>query len=168
MRFQKGEHYPHPPRGRARHPYHVSDLARCARRLNLSNTRIRSTRETLTIKLWIWQATFGNGPHLSQRELARQLGVCRSYIHKVQHQRAQATHALAREAGVTMDDLLAAQDFTAGIREQEPTLLRPVHATRCEKARPLTEDEIIAQTWREVVEWKRKNLQSGGRGWFRW
>jgi translation initiation factor IF-1 len=168
MRFQKGVHYPHPPRGRARCPYLVSDAAQQARRQNLSKTRIRSGRETLTIKLWIWQDTFGDGPHLSQRELARQLGVCRSYIHKVQHQRAEAIDALTRGPRVTTDDLLGAQRFTVKLSEQEPRLLRAVHSSRSEKARALTEDEIIAKTWREVNDWKRKNSSYGGRGWFRW
>jgi hypothetical protein len=168
MRFRKGEHYPHPPRGPARRPYHVTEAARCARRLNLSKTRIRSSREILTIKLWIWQDAFGDGPHLSQRELARQLGVCPSYVHKVQHQRAEAIDALTRDARVTMDDLLAAQRFTAKLREQRPRLLGEVHSSRSKKGRALTEDETIAQTWREVADWKRKNWSSGGRGWFRW
>lgn len=42
MRFQKGEHYPHPPRRRARRPYHVSEAAHRARRRNLSRSQLRS------------------------------------------------------------------------------------------------------------------------------
>lgn len=167
MRFEKGIHYSHPPRGPARRPYQVSEAARRARRLNLSKARIRSSREILTIKLWIWQDTFGDGPHLSQRELARQLGVCCSYVHKVQHERAEAIDALTREARVTVDDILAGQRFTAKLREQEPGLLGTVSASRSEKPRVLSEDEIIAKTWCEVNDWKRKNSSYSGRGWFR-
>lgn len=130
MRFLKGVHYPHRPGGPARRPYHVSEAARRARRLNLSKTRMRSSQEILTIKLRIWQDTFGNGPHLSQRELARQLGVCPSYIHKVQHQGAEAVDALTRGQRVTMDDLAAARRFTARLRELEPGLLRVVGSNR--------------------------------------
>ena len=168
MRFEKGVHYPHPPRGSARRPYHVSESARRARRQNLSKTRSRSSREIQTIKLWIWQNTFGDGPHLSQRELARQLRVRPSYVHKVQHQKAEAIDALTRGPRVTMDDLLGAQRFAVKLSEQEPRLLRAAHSSRSEKARALTEDEIIAKTWREVNDWKRKNSSYGGRGWFRW
>ena len=139
MRFEKGVYYSHPPRGPGRRPYHVSEAARRARRLNLSKTRTRSSPEIQTIKLWIWQDTFGDGPHLSQRELARQLGVSRSYIHKVQHQGAEAIDALTRGPRVTMDDLAAAQRFSAKLREQEPNSLRAVRDSLDYDRRPTAE-----------------------------
>lgn len=167
MRFRKGEHYPHPPRGPARRPYHVSDLARRARRRNLSNSRRRSDRETAVIKLLIWQALFGDGPRPTQRALAHQLGVWPSYICKVQKQSAQRLDALGNGTRVTLDDLHDARLFATKLRERGNDLLRAVHSSGYEKSSALTEDEIIANNWREVSEWKRKNLPYGGRGWFR-
>jgi hypothetical protein len=167
MRFQKGVHYPHPPRGRARRPYHVSDAARRARRRNLSRSRLRSDRESAVIKLLIWQSCFDDGPCPSQRILARKLGVWPSYVCKVQKQSSQALGALAKGIRVTLADLYDARRFAARLKQQEPRLPREVRSSRCEKGRVPTEDEIIAATWREVAEWKRKNLSYGGRGWFR-
>ena len=86
MRFEKGIHYPHPPRGPARRPYHMSDAARRARRFNLSRFRLRSDGETAVIKLLIWQASFDDGPRPTQRALARLLGVWPSYVCKIQKQ----------------------------------------------------------------------------------
>ena len=125
MRFLKGTHYPHPPRGPGRGRYNMSDAARRARRRNLSKSRQRSDRESLVIKILIWQSCFDDGPHPSQRSLARQLGVCPSYISKVQKQSARALDALASGKRVTLDDLDKALRFTARLREQEPGLLAP-------------------------------------------
>jgi hypothetical protein len=121
MRFLKGTHYPHPPRGPGR--YNMSDAARHARRLNLSKSRLRSERESLIIKILIWQACFDEGPRPSQRSLARQLGVYPSYVSKVQKQSPRGLDALARTGCVTLDDLNKARRFTARLREQEPGLL---------------------------------------------
>jgi|SRR5580700_2560770 hypothetical protein len=123
MRFFKGTHYPHPARGLGRGRYYMSDAARHARRRNLSKSRLRSDRESLVIKILIWQSCFDYGPRPSQRSLARQLGVYPSYVCKVQKQSARALDALARGHSVTLDDLDKARRFTARLREQEPGLL---------------------------------------------
>jgi len=94
--FLKGIHYPHPPRGPGRGRYLVSDAARRERRLNLSNSRLGSERESRVIKLLTWQSHFEGSPcRPSQRALARQLGVCPSYICKIQKQSARGLDALA-------------------------------------------------------------------------
>jgi hypothetical protein len=115
MRFQKGVLYPHPSRGLARRPYNVSEAARRARRRNLSRSRVRSDRETLVIKLLIWQACFDDGPRPTQRALARILGVWPSYVCKVQRQSAKGLDALASGQRVNFDDLEDARRFTAGL-----------------------------------------------------
>jgi hypothetical protein len=125
MRFLKGIRYPHPPRGHGRGTYYMSDEAMRARRRNLSNSRLRSARESLVIKLLIWQPCFEGGPRPSQRALARQLGVCRSYVSKIQAQSEPGLDALAKGNRVTLDDLYEARRFTATIRELEPALLAP-------------------------------------------
>jgi hypothetical protein len=124
VRFIKGIHYPHPPRGPGRRRYHVSDAARRARRLNLSKSRLRSDRESAVIKLLIWQSCFDGGTPPSQRALARQLGVYPSYVCKVQRRSAIGLDALASGMRATFDDLDKARRFTVRLREQEPGLLR--------------------------------------------
>ena len=96
MRFRKGEHYPHPPRGPGRGLYRMSDAARRARRQNLARSHTRSNRETLVIKLLIWQSSFDDKRANSQRSLARQLGVSPSYVCKIQAQAEKGLDALAR------------------------------------------------------------------------
>jgi hypothetical protein len=123
MRFKNGTHYPHPLRGPGRGCYHMSDAARHARRTNLSRSRLRSDWESRVIKLLVWQTCFGGGPRPSQRVFARQLGVCPSYVCKIQKQSAGGLEALARGTRVTLDDLEDARRFTAKLREQEPNLL---------------------------------------------
>jgi hypothetical protein len=66
MRFLKGTHYPHPSRGLGRGRYNMSDAARRARRRNLSKSHLRSDRESLVIKILIWQSCFDDGPRTSQ------------------------------------------------------------------------------------------------------
>jgi len=74
----------------------VSDAARRERRLNLSKSRLGSDRESRVIKLLTWQSHFEGSPcRPSQRALARQLGVCPSYICKIQKQSARGLDALA-------------------------------------------------------------------------
>jgi len=143
MRFQKGVHYPHPARGRARHPYDVTDAARRARRQNLSRSRQRSDRESAVIKLLVWQAMFDAGPHPTQRTLARLLGVQPSYVCKVQKQAAEGLEALTRGDRTTLEELAEARRFTAKFRIQEPHLLaaarrseRPVTSSREAISRP--------------------------------
>jgi len=132
MRFLKGIHYPHPPRGPGRGRYLVSDAARHARRLNLSKSRLRSDRESGVIKLLIWQSCFDGGPPASQRTLARQLGVYPSYVCKVQRQSAMGLDALASGTRTTFQDLDEARRFTVRLREQEPGLLRE-RLNHCER-----------------------------------
>jgi hypothetical protein len=124
MRFRKGVHYPHPPRGPARRPYHVSEAARRARRCNLSRSRLRSDRESRVIKLLIWQSFFDGCPRPSQRALARQLGVWPSYVCKIQQQSEKVLDAAGSVIRATLDDLDDARCFTAKLREQEPSLLK--------------------------------------------
>jgi hypothetical protein len=157
MRFQRGLHYPHPPRGPARKPYRMSEAALRQRRRNLKRTRIRSDRETAIIKRLIWQACSDCGERPSQRALARQLGVWPSYISKVQRKvQGEGMDALLANGGrVTLHDLEEARSFTAKLRAQEPGLLAPAFATQGDARTP---DENIAATWGGVNDWKRKNL----------
>src|SRR5215469_18931789 len=122
MRFRKGEHYPHPRRGPGRGLYRMSDAARRARRQNLARSHTRSNRETLVIKLLIWQSCFEGEPRPSQRTLARQLGVSRSYVFKIQAQAEKDLDALARGNRVTLDDLHDARRFTTKVKALEPWL----------------------------------------------
>src|SRR5215467_8860919 len=107
MRFQRGIRYPHPPRGPGCKPYTMSEAALRQRRRNLKRTRIRSDRETAIIKRLIWQACFDGGERLSQRALARQLGVRPSYVYKVQRKApSEGKDALlADSTRFTLDDL---------------------------------------------------------------
>ena len=83
MGFRTGAHYPHPPRGKARHPYTRSPAVLRARRANFGKVRrLRTRRETAAIKLVTWQSDFDPEPRPSQRDLDRELGVSRSYFHK--------------------------------------------------------------------------------------
>lgn len=75
------------------------------------------------IKLLIWQAFFSDS-HPTQREIARQLGVCPSYVCKVQKQGERGLDFLASEQRVTLDDLDKARRFTAEVRNHDPGLLR--------------------------------------------
>ena len=172
MGFRKGFHYEHPPRGRARKPYTVSDAARRQRLANLKGTRLRSDWETQIIKLLIWQACFDGGP--SQRASARQLGVWPSYVHKVQGAaHSEGMDTLVRHGKrVTPGDLADARRFTAKLREEEPGLLASAPTRRLhggdsrvsDASRYVTAEEGIAETWREVAEWKRKNPSCYGSG----
>jgi hypothetical protein len=101
----------------------MSDAARRARRHNLSKSRQRSDWESGVITRLIWQSCFDSRQCLSQRALARQIGVCPSYVCKVQKQSAKGLQALASGNRVTLDDLDKARRFTAKVREQEPDLL---------------------------------------------
>lgn len=160
MRFQRGIHYPHPPRGPGRKQYTVSPEALLQRRNNLRRTRIRSDRETAIIKRLIWQQCFDSGPHPSQRVLGRQLGVRCSYIHKVQKQaHSEGMDAILREGRVILADLERARQFTAKIREMEPGLLALGPPLRLYKGEPraMTVNEIIAEQKRFAEDWKRRH-----------
>jgi len=126
MRFSKGVHYSHPPRGPGRRQYDMTDAAPRARRCNLSKARKRSEVESLIIKRLIWQSCFGGGQRPSQRALARQLGVWPSYIHKVLRKaKTEGMEALHRHGRVTLADLDEARQFIAKLGKQEPGLLVP-------------------------------------------
>jgi|SRR5215470_8314121 len=159
MRFERGIHYPHPPRGPARKPYTMSEAALRQRCHNLRRTRLRSDRESLTIRLLIWQSCFESGPHASHRNLARQLHVWPSYVCKVRKQSARGLEALASGQRVTLDDLNKARSFTARMRQEEPGLLAPASPRRLYRGEPrvMTADEIIAEQRGFAEEWKRKN-----------
>ena len=167
MRFRKGEHYPHPPRGPSRGRYHMSDAARRARRQSLSKSRLRSDSETRVIKLLIWQSCIDDCPRPWQRALAHQLGVYPSYVCKVQKQSDMGLEMLSLGQRVTFDDLEKARRATAQ-REQDPRLVPAVQSSRSEKSGAMTDDEVIAKNWLEVNEWKGKHSGYGKRGWFRW
>ena len=125
MRFQRGIHYPHPPRGPARKSYTMSEAALRQRRRNLKRTRIRSDRETAIIKRLIWQACFNGGKRPSQRALARQLRVSPSYVWKVQRKalREGLDAVVAKGERVGLDDLAEAQRFTEKVRADSPDIL---------------------------------------------
>lgn len=168
MRFERGVW--HRPRGPARMPYTMSDAALRQRCRNLRRTRLRSDRESLTIKLFIWQAFFGEEPKPSRRALARELRVWPSYVYKVQKQATSEGWDARIQHGqrVTLDDLARAREFTAKVREEG--ILAPARRrlyageARGEQRRAMTADESIAEQRRFAEEWKRKNPSySGGR-----
>lgn len=156
MRFQRGVHYPHPARGRARKPYALSDAAWRQRVRNLRRTRIRSDRESLIIQHLIWQTVFESGHRSSQRTLARQLHVWPSYVCKVQKQKARGLEALASGRRFTRADLEEARRFTERTREEGLLVLS--RRSYGNEPHYITPDEIIAEQRREAEEWKRENL----------
>jgi hypothetical protein len=172
MRFERGTQYP--PRGPARKQYRMSDEALRARRRNFTKIkRLRSNRESLTVKLLIWQAFFGEEPKQSQRALARELGVWPSYVCKVQKQATSAGWDPRVQYGrrVTLDDLADARRFTEKLRQTGPDLLAPAPQPRASgETRAMTADEQIAENWRIAREEQRKNPCYCRRhgGWFRW
>ena len=123
----------------------MSEAALRQRRRNLKRTRIRSDRETAIIKRLIWQACFDGGERLSQRALARQLGVRPSYVYKVQRKApSEGKDALlADSTRFTLDDLEKARSFTAKLRAQEPGLLAPALDERATQEHARTPDENI-------------------------
>jgi transcriptional regulator with XRE-family HTH domain len=134
--------------------------------------RARNALSLILYGLRHWQACSESGPRLSQRTLARQLGVWPSYVCKVQRKAlSEGMDTLARHGQrVTATDLDEARWFTNRIREQEPGLLAPAphrlyegELAASQQPRAMTAEESIAQTWREVAEWKRKHLSYGRR-----
>jgi AraC-like DNA-binding protein len=173
MKFQRGIHYPHPPRGPARKPYRMTEDALRARRRNLAAAvktgrlkRLRSDRESRIIKLLVWKSKFDDGPRPSERALARQLGVSPSYIHKLlEKAHSEGMDALLQHGEhVTLNDLANARQFTANVRDVEPDMLAPAaQSTSPYEPSALTAAESITEVWREVGEWKRKNRGHGRR-----
>ncbi len=146
----------------------MSARALRARRRNLQAAgcggkvkRLRSDRESRIIKLIIWQWFFDQKPKPSRRALARQLGVRPSYVCEVQKQATSMGWDALVKFGrrVTLDDLADARRFTAKLRDMEPGLLAPApRPSASDQPRWMTADDAIAERWREVNEWKRKNL----------
>jgi len=136
----------------------MSEAALRARRRNLSRTRLRSAIESQIIKRLIWQSLFEPAPRQSQRALARQLGVWRSYVDKVQKQAADGLDALASGRRVTFEDLAKARELSDRIKLEEPSSFSsaPPHLS-LDQIRVRTTDESIAERWREVREERRKN-----------
>lgn len=120
---------------------------------------MRSDRESLIIKLLIWQAFFGEEPSPSQRTLGRQLDVWPSYVCKVQKQATSTGWDARVQYGrrVTLDDLGDARRFTAKLREQEPGLLASPRRLYEGEPRVMTADDSIAEQRAFADEWKRKN-----------
>lgn len=142
----------------------MSEAALRARRRNLSRARLRSATESQIIKRLIWQSYFEAGPRQSQRALARQLGVWRSYVSKIQNQTARDLEALASGHKVTLGDLAKARNVTARIKQENPGLHAPTPLPRSsDEPRAHSVDESIEEAWREVREWKRKNPPIGRR-----
>jgi len=162
MRFQRGIHYHHPPRGPARKRYRMSEAALRQRRRNLERTRIRSDRETAIIKLLIWQACFDTAPRPSQCALARQLRVCPSYVWKVERKalREGQDVLLADSTRLTFDDLADARRFTQKVHAEEPDILAPVppnapHATIALRVPLLPRKAVpwwLAREWQSTDE----------------
>jgi hypothetical protein len=137
----------------------MSDKAMRARRDNLRSTRLRSDSESRVIKLHIWQWLYKDEPRPSQRALARQLGVWRSYVYKVSRTAgSEGMDALLRHGRVTLAELEKARQFTAKLRD-EAGLISPARPLRAsdESRVVMTVDESIAARRREVEEWKRRH-----------
>jgi len=65
--------------------------------------------------------------------------------------------------GSLSDDLAEARHLTAKFRGQEPGLLVPApQESASRETRFMTTHEAIAETWREVREWKRKHMCYSG------
>lgn len=178
MRFRKGELSRHPhwrTRGAGRPrpdrpKYTMTDDALRQRLGNLKHTRLRSRDESRLIKLFVWQSFFDPQPRPSQRALARELDVRRSYVFKVQRKaQTEGMDALLRHGRVTLDDLARAREFTARLREEgllapAPGLRLYVGEARGEQRRPMTADESIAEQRRFAEEWKREHPARYGGG----
>ena len=122
MRFQKGQGCAHPRRGRARHPYRMSEAARKQR---LGNRRAwRSYSETQAILGLIEQEYLKPSPR-SERIVARELGVSPSYVHKRKKRR---TGVLSyRDRSYTLYDLAEARLMTSRMRAKHPELFASKH-----------------------------------------
>lgn len=171
MGFRKGFRYPHPPRGPARKPYHMSEAALRARRRNLEKARNRGKiklwrghDETQIIKLLIWQSWFDPEPRPSQRTLARKLCVRPSYVCKVQKKAiTKGMDALTREGRrITLDDLAEPQRVSARMRERAPELFGPASASVPAIPEPHRSEpyRVIAEA-RTLEDWEK--LERRGR-----
>lgn len=138
---------------------------------NLGRVKLwRCRDETALIKLLIWQRCFSS-ERLSQRAIGRELRVSQPYVCKVMRKaHTFGLDALLREPGpVPLEQFERARHVSEKLREREPILFTPTRRPRAsDEPRAMTADESIAERWREVRDWKRKNLRYGGSGWFRW
>lgn len=128
MRFLKGIHHPHPPRGPARKAYRMSEAALSQRHRNLDKARAagkvkvwRGRDESLITKHLIWQSVFGPEPKPSERALARELEVWPSYVHKIKR-KALREGTPPDGKRFTLNDLYEARRMTARVREKESHL----------------------------------------------
>jgi hypothetical protein len=178
MRFQRGIHYPHPPRGPARKPYRMTDDALHARRRNLARAarngklkRLRSDRESRIIKLRAWQSRFESAPRPSERALARQLGVWPSYIHKLLRKALSERMEALLEHGehITLDDLADAQRFTAKVRDAEADILAPVpRSGSANEPRYATAEDIQREAQELIRQAHKQNPGAQPRTWLEW
>jgi hypothetical protein len=162
MRFQKGIGYigPRRPRGSGRGDptYRMSQAAYQARLRNLGRfTRARSHGETRRIELEIALASHG---HESCRGIARRLGL-RSHAYcwrVIRRYRTGQIPALPPD-----EQSLLSMRESLGFSENHRTNMGPalenggVGTSSSGEPPVMTVDERIAETLREVEEWKRKH-----------
>jgi hypothetical protein len=173
MRFQKGFGYPdpRPPRGPGRGdpPYRMSRRAYQSRLRNLGGVaRQHSYGETRCLELEI---ALGTHRGETYRAMAERLGL-RSHAHcwRVAHRyrTRQIPMLPSDEQGlVALRDSLGhgRVPLTAKPPAREPDLPTPISGATVQPSlspcTPLpgimTADEMVAERWREVAEWKRKN-----------
>ena len=171
MRFQKGIGSPYSRRprgpGRGDPPYRMSQAAYRARLRSLGQwVRPRSYGETRRIELEIALASHG---HESYRGIARRLGLrSHAYCWRVIHRyRTGQIPSLPPDA----ESLLEMRE-SLGLSETsvDTALAEPIRASGrvsredypatgpSSQPRVMTTDESIAETWREVADWKRRKL----------
>jgi hypothetical protein len=130
MRFRKGILYPHPPRGRARKRYRMSDEALAQRRRNLLIARERGRlwrghSESQVIRRLIRQWVCDPQPKPSARALARKLRVWPSYVRRVARKGLCQGADVPAEQRVTWDELARARELTELGRFRMPDLFTP-------------------------------------------
>jgi hypothetical protein len=85
-----------------------------ASRRNLAKIRrCRSASESLIIKRLICQSVVGSGPNVTQRQLARELGLSQPYVCKIAKRWGNEgmPTMLAHPEPVTFDDLARAREY---------------------------------------------------------
>jgi hypothetical protein len=119
----------------------------------------RGREETAVIKLLIWQSCFEGAPRPSQRALARKLRVSQPYVFKVMRKAIpEGFQELAKNGPLSMDDLEQARKASTRLREAGMIAPEPQRKVTDDR-KVMTTDEAIAEQWRSVNEWKRKNLR---------
>jgi hypothetical protein len=171
MRFQKGVGYPGPRRprgpGRGDPPYRMSQAAYQARLRNLGRfKRARTHGETRLIELEIALASHD---HESCRGIARRLGL-RSHAYCWRVIRRYRTGQIPSLPSDEESLLAMRNSLGLGENQVETVLAEPARTNigpalenggvgTCSSGEPpvMTVDERIAETWREVREWKSKH-----------